>query len=286
MERGVFANSVRKRSGTDSSRRETAAIWTPAVQPSVRAVSSSTSVSFSSTPNSAMTAATSASVSRSSASRTSSSCPCARSRYSASWGSVRLAMITRQLEGRRSMNVVKLGAAAEANWKSSITITTGSPSAARSFTIAIATSPSSGSAWESKSVASSPQSGHRRASATVSADQKVAGSASRSSHESQIDASSGRSCSQDPSTTLLPAPGAPTTTVSGTCAPASRASCRRGRGTCRLGSTGGENFVTASSRGVRIPFLCSQVTPDWVTADHPIGPHTADAAVQGNRGEA
>ena len=44
------------------------------------------------------------------------------------------------------MNVVKLGAAAEANWKSSITITTGSPSAARSFTIAIATSPSSGSA--------------------------------------------------------------------------------------------------------------------------------------------
>ena len=124
MERGVFANSVRKRSGTDSSRSETAAIWTPAAQPSVRAVRSSTSVSFSSIPNSAMTAATSARVSRSSASRTSSSCPCARSRYSASWGSVRLPMITRQLEGRRSMNVVKLGAAAEANWKSSITITT------------------------------------------------------------------------------------------------------------------------------------------------------------------
>ena len=36
MERGVFANSVRKRSGTDSSRRATAAIWTPAAQPSVR----------------------------------------------------------------------------------------------------------------------------------------------------------------------------------------------------------------------------------------------------------
>ena len=184
------------------------------------------------------------------------------------------------------MNVVKLGAAAEANWKSSITITTGSPSAARSFTIAIATSPSSGSASASKSVASSQRSGHRRASAAVSADQKVAGSASRSSHESQIDASSGRSCSQDPSTTLLPAPGAPTTTVSGTCAPASRAACRRWRGTCQLGSAGGENFVAASSRGVRIPFLCSQVTPDWVTADHPIGPHTADAAVQGNRGKA
>ena len=100
-------------------------------------------------------------------------------------------MITRQLEGRRSMNVVKLGAAAEANWKSSITITTGSPSAARSFTIAIATSPSSGSASESKSVASSQRSGHRRASAAVSADQNVAGSASRSSHESQIDASVG-----------------------------------------------------------------------------------------------
>ena len=233
-----------------------------------------------------MTAATSACVSRSSASRTSSSCPCARSRYSASWGSVRLPMITRQLEGRRSMNVVKLGAAAEANWKSSITITTGSPSAARSFTIAIATSPSSGSASPSKSVASSQRSGHRRASAAVSADQKVAGSASRSSHESQIDASSGRSCSQDPSTTLLPAPGAPTTTVSGTCAPASRAACRRWRGTCQLGSAGGENFVAARSRGVRIPFLCSQVTPDRVTADHPIGPHTADAAVQGNRGKA
>ena len=33
------------------------------------------------------------------------------------------------------MNVVRLGATAEANWKSSITITTGSPSAARSFTV-------------------------------------------------------------------------------------------------------------------------------------------------------
>ena len=65
------------------------------------------------------------------------------------------------------MNVVKLGAAAEANWKSSITITTGSPSAARSFTIAIATSPTSGSASPSKSVASSQWSGHRRASAAV-----------------------------------------------------------------------------------------------------------------------
>ena len=73
------------------------------------------------------------------------------------------------------MNVVKLGAAAEANWTSSITITTGSPSAARSFTIAIATSSSSGSASASRSVASSQRSGHRRASAAVSADQKVAG---------------------------------------------------------------------------------------------------------------
>ncbi len=35
------------------------------------------------------------------------------------------------------------------------------------------------------------------------------------------------------------------------------------------------------SRGVRVLFLCSQVTPDWVTADHPVGPHAADAAVQG-----
>ena len=46
-------------------------------------------------------------------------------------------------------------------------------------------------------------------------------------------------------------------------------------------SAGGENFVAASSRRVRIPFLCSQVTPDWVTAGHRIGPHTGDAAVQG-----
>ena len=60
IERGVFSNSVRKRSGTDSSRRETAAIWTPAAQPSVRAVRSSTSAAFSSIPNSSMTAATSA----------------------------------------------------------------------------------------------------------------------------------------------------------------------------------------------------------------------------------
>ncbi len=225
-------------------------------------------------------------MSRSSASRTSSSCPCARSRCSASWGSLRLPTITRQPGGRRSMSVVKLGAAAEANWKSSITITTGSPSAARSFTIAIATSPRSGSASPTKSAASSQRSGHRRASAAVSADQKVAGSASRSSHESQIDKSSGRSCSHDPSATLLPAPGAPTMTVSGTWTPASRAACRRGRGTCQLGSAGGENFVAARSRGVRVPFLCSQVTPDWVTADHLIGPHAADRRFKAIAGEA
>ncbi len=182
------------------------------------------------------------------------------------------------------MSVVKLGAAAEANWKSSITITTGSPSAARSLTIAIATSPRSGSASPSKSAASSQRSGHRRASAAMSADQKVAGSASRSSHESQIDKSSGRSCTHDPSATLLPAPGAPTMTVSGAWTPASRAACKRGRGICQLGSAGAENLVAARSRGVRIPFLCSQVTPDWVTSDHPLGPHAADAAVQGNRG--
>ena len=54
---------------------------------------------------------------------------------------------------------------------------------------------------------------------------------------------------------LFPAPGAPTTTVSGTCAPVSSVSCRRWRGTCQLGSAGGENFVAARSRGVRIPFL-------------------------------
>ncbi len=173
------------------------------------------------------------------------------------------------------MSVVKLGAAADAKWKSSITITTGSPSAARSFTIAIATSPRSGSASPTKSAASSQRSGHLRASAVASADQKVAGSASRSSHESQIDKRSGRSCSHDPSATLLPAPGAPTMTVSGTWTSASRVACRRGRGTCQLGSAGAENFVAARSRGVRILFLCSQVTPYWVTAVHPIGPHAA-----------
>ena len=54
------------------------------------------------------------------------------------------------------MNVVKLGVAAEANWRSSITITTGSSSTARSFTITIATSPRSGSASESKSVRVEP----------------------------------------------------------------------------------------------------------------------------------
>ena len=55
----------RTRSGIDRGpiRREgrRRAIWTPAAQPSVRAVRSSTSVSFSSIPNSSMTAATSAS---------------------------------------------------------------------------------------------------------------------------------------------------------------------------------------------------------------------------------
>ena len=34
----------------------------------------------------------------------------------------------------------------------------------------------------------------------------------------------------------------------------------------------------ARSRGVRIPVPVCEVTPDWVTADHPIGPHTADDA--------
>jgi hypothetical protein len=49
----------------------------------------------------------------------------------------------------------------------------------------------------------------------LSARQKVTGSASRASHDSQTDRNPGRSCSQDWSMTLLPAPGMPTTTVSG-----------------------------------------------------------------------
>ena len=62
------------------------------------------------------------------------------------------------------------------------------------------------------------------------------------------------------------------------------ASAERDRTLPGAASIGADVVKSPPSRtlaGSRVLFLCSQVTPDWVTADHPVGPHAADAAVQG-----
>jgi hypothetical protein len=52
--------------------------------------------------------------------------------------------------------------------------------------------------------------------------------------------------------TLLPAPGTPATTVSGSPAAALSTACRRGRGTYPPGSAGTGSFIAARGRAVKI----------------------------------
>ena len=76
--------------------------------------------------------------------------------------------------------------------------------------------------------------------------QKRTGLASASSHDSQEVTPGDRAAAQLESSTLLPAPADPTTTVSRLPAPAISRSCSTDRVTSVAGTVGGRNFVTAN----------------------------------------
>ena len=86
--------------------------------------------------------------------------------------------------------------------------------------------------------------------------QKRTGSASAFSHDSQEVRPGGLVAAQLDSSTLLPAPADPTTTVSRLPAPAVSRSCRSGLVTSVPGSVVGRNFASAK----RAPPQCAALT--------------------------
>jgi hypothetical protein len=83
--------------------------------------------------------------------------------------------------------------------------------------------------------------------------QKRTGSASASSQESQDVAPASRVATQLDSSTLLPAPAEPTTTVSRLAAPVSSRPCSAGLVSSVVGSVVGRNFVSANRMSWEAP---------------------------------
>ena len=94
--------------------------------------------------------------------------------------------------------------------------------------------------------------------------QKRTGSASASSQDSQDVTPGGRVAAQLDSSTLLPAPAGPTTTVSRWPAPAVSRSCSTDLVTSVEGSVGGRNFASAN-RGP-CEEACSAIAPLAMTS--------------------
>src|SRR4249920_2603517 len=94
----------------------------------------------------------------------------------------------------------------------------------------------------SRSAASAPNPGSTARGAWMKPVQNRTGSASAPSHDSQNVTPGGRIAAQLDSSTLLPAPADPTTTVRRWPAPAVSRSCSIDRVTSVAGNVGGRNF--------------------------------------------
>src|SRR5271167_1338503 len=98
----------------------------------------------------------------------------------------------------------------------------------------------------SRSAASAPNPGSITRGASTKPAQNRTGSTSARSHDNQHVTPGGRAAAQSASSTLLPAPADPTTTVSRRPPPAVSRSCSTDLVTSVAGSVGGRNFVTAN----------------------------------------
>ena len=98
----------------------------------------------------------------------------------------------------------------------------------------------------SRSAASAPNPGSMARGASVNPAQNRTGSASARSQDSQAVAPGGRAAAQLDSSTLLPAPAEPTTTVSRWAAPAASRSCSADRVISVPGSVVGRNLPSAN----------------------------------------
>src|SRR2546422_590496 len=98
----------------------------------------------------------------------------------------------------------------------------------------------------SSSAASAPNPGSMARGASIKPAQNRAGSASALSQDNQDVAPGGRAAAQSESSTLLPAPADPTTTVSRRSAPVVSWSCSTGLVMSVGGSAGGRNFASAN----------------------------------------
>ena len=137
-------------------------------------------------------------------------------------------------------------AAAAAAWKSSTTITDPGGSRAASFAMEAITSADITPSIASSSAASAPNPGAAARGASMKAVQNRTGSASASSHDNQDVTPPSRVAAQLDSSTLLPAPADPTTTVSRRPAPASSRACSAGLARSVAGSVVGRNFASAN----------------------------------------
>src|SRR5580700_5035664 len=119
-----------------------------------------------------------------------------------------------------------------------------------SLAIDAVTSPDTAPSIASRSAASAPNLGSTARGASMNPLQNRTGLASAPSHESQEVTPGGRVAVQLDSSTLLPAPADPTTTVRRWPAPAVSWSCRTGLVTRVVGSVADRNFASAN-RAVR-----------------------------------
>src|ERR1700749_3731430 len=118
-------------------------------------------------------------------------------------------------------------------------------SLAASFAIDAVRSADTTPSSASRSAASAPNPGSITPEAWMNPVQNRAGLASASSHDSQDVTPGGRAAAQLDSSTLLPAPADPSTTVSRWPAPAVSRSSSAGLATSVTGDAGGANFPRA-----------------------------------------
>ena len=149
--------------------------------------------------------------------------------------------------------------AAAAVWKSSTMTDDPAGSSAASLAIEAVTSADMVLSIASRSAASAPNHGAIIRGASMNPAQNRTGLASARSQDSHEVMLGGRAAAQLESSTLLPAPADPTTTVSRCPAPAFSRSCSTGLATSVSGRVVGRNFASANRAPREAP--CSAVAP-------------------------
>ena len=137
-------------------------------------------------------------------------------------------------------------AAAAANWKSSTMTAEPAGSFAASLASDAVTSADIRRSIASRPAASAPNPGSIARGASMNPAQNRTGSASARSHDNQDVMPGGRAAAQSASSTVLPAPADPTTTVSRWPDPAASRSCSTDLVISVAGNAGGRNFASAN----------------------------------------